>query len=60
MKKIDWQNGKINGWLCTGSELKARSGASSADTYIFNGREIKPKSGANSQNTWVFLRLTAK
>ncbi|MGQ3083941.1 MAG: hypothetical protein ACT6RO_12330 [Hydrogenophaga sp.] len=41
-------------WVCSGNELKPKSGASSSNTWVLSGNEIKPKAGASSSNTWVW------
>lgn len=41
-------------WVCSGNELKPKSGASSSNTWVLSGNEIKPKVGASSSNTWVW------
>jgi len=43
-----------NSWVCTGGELKPKSGASLSNTWMLSGKEIKPKSGATLSNTWVW------
>ena len=41
-------------WVCTGTELKPKNGATSANTWVMSGDEIKPKAGALSSNTWIW------
>ena len=37
-------------------EIKPKSGAMLANTFVWNGKELKPKSGATLKNTWVYER----
>jgi hypothetical protein len=40
-------------WVCTGSELKPKSGAILANTWVLAGNVIRPKSGAKLSNAPV-------
>jgi hypothetical protein len=40
-------------WVCEGSELKPKTGATSLNTWVLSGREIRPKIGAVSSSTWI-------
>lgn len=53
MQALHWNGREIDGWVCSGNELKPKSGANSSNTWVLQGNEIKPKFGANSSNTWI-------
>lgn len=41
-------------WVCSGSELKPKTGATAATTWLLSGNEIKLKQGFSASNTWVW------
>lgn len=53
MQNLAWNGREINGWICSGDELRPRTGANSHNTWILRGNEIRLKAGGSPSGTWV-------